>query len=76
MVTNGVFQSGVRRGWPGSARAEGTKMLENAGVFPVWKTPFGTLRKGLFQKGGFGRFPGPQKSPPKKQEEITKTGVP
>ena len=30
---NGVFQSGVFRGWPGSARAIGTKMPENTGVF-------------------------------------------
>ena len=30
---NGVFQSGVFRGWSGSARVEGTKMLENNGVF-------------------------------------------
>ena len=30
---NGVFQSGVLRGWPGSARAEHTKMPENTGVF-------------------------------------------
>ena len=30
---NGVFQSGVLRGWPGSARAEDTKMPENTGVF-------------------------------------------
>ena len=30
---NSVFQSGVFRVWLGSTRAEGTKMLENAGVF-------------------------------------------
>ena len=30
---NGVFQSGVFRGASRSARAEGTKMLENAGIF-------------------------------------------
>ena len=32
-VLNGVFQSGVLRGWPGSARAEHTNMPENTGVF-------------------------------------------
>ena len=30
---DGVFQSGVFRAWSGSARAEGTKVLENIGVF-------------------------------------------
>ena len=30
---NGVFQSGVFRGWSGSARAERTKMLKNTAVF-------------------------------------------
>ena len=30
---NGVFQSGVLRVWPGSARAEDTKMPENTSVF-------------------------------------------
>ena len=30
---NGVFQSGVLRGWTGSARAEHAKMPENTGVF-------------------------------------------
>ena len=29
---NGVFQSGMFRGWPGSARAEGTKMIENTSL--------------------------------------------
>ena len=31
--TNGVFQSGVFRGWPGFATAEGIKTAENTGVF-------------------------------------------
>ena len=30
---NGVFQSGVFRGWSRSAWEEGTKMLESTGVF-------------------------------------------
>ena len=30
---NGVFQSRVFGAWSGSARTEGTKMVENSGVF-------------------------------------------
>ena len=37
---NGLFQSGVFRGWSGSASAEGTKMLENTSVFRVTRFIF------------------------------------
>ena len=55
---NGILQSGVFRGWPGCARAEGRRTIENIGVFghfcpsekvymcrkPVRTTPFETLK--------------------------------
>ena len=43
---NGVFQSGVFRGWPGSARAEGTQMPENAGVFGHSLSPWKRFTSG------------------------------
>ena len=54
---NGVFQSGVFRGWSGSARAEGTKMLWNTGIFrhslslrthiPLWQAEVRNLKTPL-----------------------------